>query len=209
MNDGTQEDPAGAGGREERDDALLAQLAGLRKALAQSVVVTGERVQETVEDAVRRGRMTRRDAQELASAILAASRRQTDEIRQQLEALLERGPRLGRRDGEDAEPVPIPIAHEDAAGTTVSGGVSTATARAARTPASAETPASEKAATSPESSPSAPLPIRDYDDLTAVLVRKSLAGLSADELRAVRDHEAAHANRKTVLQAVDRLLAAR
>jgi hypothetical protein len=185
MNDGTHEDPAGAGGREERDDALLAQLAGLRKALAQSVVVTGERVQETVEDAVRRGRMTRRDAQELASAILAASRRQTDEIRQQLEALLERGPRLGRREGEDAEPVTIPIAHEDAAGTTVSGGVSTGAA------------------------PPAPLPIPDYDDLTAVLVRKSLAGLSTDELRAVRDHETAHANRKTVLQAVDRLLAAR
>jgi hypothetical protein len=186
MNDGTQEDPAGAGGREERDEALLSQLAGLRKALAQSVVVTGERVQETVEDAVRRGRMTRRDAQELAQAILAASRRQTDEIRQQLEALLERGPRLGRRDGEDAEPVSIPIEHEDAAGTTVSGGVSRGTAAAP-----------------------VPLPIPDYDDLTAVLVRKSLAGLSAAELRAVRDHEAAHANRKTVLQAVDRLLAAR
>lgn len=205
MNDGTQEDPAGAGGREERDDALLAQLAGLRKALAQSVVVTGERVQETVEDAVRRGRMTRRDAQELASAILAASRRQTDEIRQQLEALLDRGPRLVRRDGEDAEPVTIPIAHEDAAGTTVSGGVSTGTAPSAKTSASAESPASAKAGTAP----SAPLPIPDYDDLTAVLVRKSLADLSADELRAVRDHEAAHANRKTVLQAVDRLLAAR
>jgi hypothetical protein len=189
MNDGTHEDPVGAGGREERDEALLSQLAGLRKALAQSVVVTGERVQETVEDAVRRGRMTRRDAQELASAILAASRRQTDEIRQQLEALLERGPRLVRRDGEDDDPVSIPIEHEDAAGTTVSGGVSTA-------------PAAPSAV-------AAPLPIADYDDLTAVLVRKSLAGLSTDELRAVRDHEAAHANRKTVLQAVDRLLAAR
>ena len=200
MNDGTQEDPAGAGGREERDEALRSQLAGLRKALAQSVVVTGERVQETVEDAVRRGRMTRRDAQELASAILAASRRQTDEIRQQLEALLERGPRLVRRDGEDDEPVSIPIEHEDAAGTTVSGGVSTADAAPAGTPSDASTP---------EASPAAPLPIADYDDLTAVLVRKSLAGLSAAELRAVRDHEAAHANRKTVLQAVDRLLAAR
>jgi hypothetical protein len=192
MNDGTHEDPAGAGGREERDDALLTQLAGLRKALAQSVVVTGERVQETVEDAVRRGRMTRRDAQELAAAILAASRRQTDEIRQELEALLDRGRRLGRRDGGDDAAVSVPIEHEDAAGTTV-------TASAAGT-----SPTGDAAA-----SPATPLPIRDYDDLTAVLVRKSLAGLSAEELRAVRDHEAAHANRKTVLQAVDRLLASR
>jgi polyhydroxyalkanoate synthesis regulator phasin len=207
MNDGTQEDPAGAGDREERDEALLSQLAGLRKALAQSVVVTGERVQETVEDAVRRGRMTRRDAQELASAILAASRRQTDEIRQQLEALLERGPRLVRRDGEDAEPVTIPIEHEDVAGTTVSGGVSTGAVAPSGAAEQAPTPGGS--ATPAGAAPSAPLPIPDYDDLTAVLVRKSLAGLSTAELRAVRDHEAAHANRKTVLQAVDRLLAAR
>jgi polyhydroxyalkanoate synthesis regulator phasin len=206
MNDGTQEDPAGAGGREERDEALLSQLAGLRKALAQSVVVTGERVQETVEDAVRRGRMTRRDAQELASAILAASRRQTDEIRQQLEALLERGPRLARREGEDAEPVTIPIEHEDATGTTVSGGVSTGDAAPSGAAGEAPAPGSSGPA---DAAPPAALPIPDYDDLTAVLVRKSLAGLSAAELRAVRDHEAAHANRKTVLQAVDRLLAAR
>jgi polyhydroxyalkanoate synthesis regulator phasin len=175
MNDGTHEDPdpnpAPAHGGEERDEALLSQLAGLRKALAQSVVVTGERVQETVEDAVRRGRMTRRDAQELASAIVAASRRQTDEIRQELEALLRGRGFLGRRDEaspDEPAAVSIPIQRDDP--------------------------------------PVAPLAIRDYDDLTAVLVRRSLAGLSPDELRAVREHEAAHANRKTVLAAVDRLL---
>lgn len=206
MNDGTQEDPTGAGGREERDDALFSQLAGLRKALAQSVVVTGERVQETVEDAVRRGRMTRRDAQELASAIVAASRRQTDEIRQQLEALLERGPRLGRREGDDGAAdvsVAIPIEHEDPAGAPVPA------PRSAGPDGSADASGSPAAGSPAAASAAAPLPISGYDDLTAVLVRKSLAGLSTAELRAVRDHEAAHANRKTVLQAVDRLLAAR
>lgn len=171
MNDGPREDDAPASGTEERDDALLAQLAGLRRSLARSVAETGERVQETVEDAVRRGRMTRKDAHELAAAIVAASRRQTDEIRQEIEALLDRGRRRVGKDGDAAtadDPIAIPIERTDDPGRT--------------------------------------LPIERYDELTAVLVRKSLKGLSAAELRAVREHEAAHAGRKTVLAEVERLL---
>jgi polyhydroxyalkanoate synthesis regulator phasin len=176
MNDGPHQDTPASGptstlddGPEERDDALLAQLAALRKALAQSVVDTGERVQETIEDAVRRGRMTRKDAQDLAASIIGASRRQTDEIRAELEALLDRGRRRSRRGDAEAEPVTVPIEHR---------------------------PGTERT-----------LPIERYDELTAVLVRKSLKGLSPGELRAVREHEAAHAGRKTVLAEVDRLLA--
>jgi polyhydroxyalkanoate synthesis regulator phasin len=164
--------PVDAPGPEDdvRDDALLTQLAALRRSLARSVAETGERVQETVEDAVRRGRMTRNDASELAAAIVAASRRQTDEIRQEIEALLERGRRTVGKSAGEALPEPVAIPIEREGGTT-------------RT-----------------------LPIERYDELTAVLVRKSLKGLSPDELRAVREHEAANANRKTVLEAVDRLL---
>lgn len=180
MNDGPTQDvpapgpvPAGEDGSDARDDALLAQLALLRRKLSQSVAETGERVQETVEDAVRRGRMTRKDAHELAAAIVAASRRQTDEIRQELETLLERGRRLGRRGGDEVPqvdaPVTIPIEH-----------------------------APDRART---------MPIERYDELTAVLVRKSLKDLSPEQLREVRDHESSHAKRKTVLDAVDRLLA--
>jgi hypothetical protein len=159
---------------EDRDDALLAQLAALRRAFARSVAETGERVQETVEDAVRRGRMTRKDAHELAAAIVAASRRQTHEIRQEIEALLDRGRRRVGKDGSsvgapDERPVAIPIERGGETGD--------------RT-----------------------LAIERYDELTAVLIRKSLKGLSPDELRAVRDHEATHAKRKTVLAEVDRLL---
>jgi hypothetical protein len=187
MNDGPPKDapheapaPAPDDGSEGRDDALLAQLAVLRRKLAQSVQETGERVQETVEDAVRRGRMTRRDAHELAAAIVAASKRQTDEIRQEIEALLERGRRLGRRPVEAPgdqvplvpapreEPVVISIEHDGAA--------------------------------------TLALPIERYDELTAVLVRKSLKDLSPEQLREIREHEASHAKRKTVLDAVDRLL---
>ncbi|MDO9407588.1 hypothetical protein [Patulibacter sp.] len=173
MKQGPPEDAPGLGD-DGRDDALLAQLTALRRSLARSVAETGERVQETVEDAVRRGRMTRKDASELAAAIVAASRRQTDEIRQEIEALLERGRRTVGKGGTAGagaalpEAVAIPIEREG-------GGERT-------------------------------LPIERYDELTAVLVRKSLTGLSDDELRAVREHEVAHANRKTVLAAVDRLL---
>lgn len=178
MNDGPPQGAPASGsssakddGAEERDDALLAQIALLKRALAKSVTETAERVQETVEDAVRRGRMTRKDAHELAAAIVAASRRQTDEIRQEIEALLERGRRGLRKDPapEASEAtVAIPIERE-------AGGVRT-------------------------------LPIERYDELTAVLIRKSLKGLSPEELRAVREHEASHAKRKTVLAEVDRLL---
>lgn len=178
MTDGTHTDastpgPAAAtdGAPEDREDAVLAQLAAMRKALAQSVAETADRVQEAVEDAVRRGRMTRKDAQELAASIVAASRRQTDDIRQEIEALLERGRRLGRRADAAGDPdaVAVPIEREPGSGRAV--------------------------------------PIEGYDELTAALIRKSLKGLSPGELRSVREHEAAHANRKTVLTEVDRLLA--
>ncbi|WP_320672200.1 hypothetical protein [Patulibacter defluvii] len=86
------------------------QLSGLAKLLAQGVIVTGERVQEAIEDAVRRGRMTRHDAHELAATIVAAGRRQTDELRGELEQLLGRGrDRIVGTRGDGSEP-PAPAA---------------------------------------------------------------------------------------------------
>lgn len=102
--DATSGAPDGAD-REERDEAFLTQASNLVKTLKQGVVVTGERVHETIEDAVRRGRMTRKDAHELAAAIVSASRRQTDELRHELELLLERGKaRKGRGDEGGSSP---------------------------------------------------------------------------------------------------------
>jgi hypothetical protein len=51
------------------------------------------------------------------------------------------------------------------------------------------------------------LPFEGYDELTAVQITARLTTLSAPELRRVRDHEQRHANRKSVLQAVERKLA--
>jgi hypothetical protein len=65
------------------------------------------------------------------------------------------------------------------------------------------------AATAPPE-PDAPAtdPIADYDSLTVAQVKPRLAGLSAADLRRVRDHEASGKNRKTVLAEIDRLLKA-
>jgi hypothetical protein len=52
----------------------------------------------------------------------------------------------------------------------------------------------------------ASFPISAYDEMTASQVNKRLTDLSRPELRTVRDYEARHANRKSVLEAIDRAL---
>jgi polyhydroxyalkanoate synthesis regulator phasin len=52
------------------------------------VVVTRERLQEALDEAVARGRMTRDDATALLTDLLAFGRKQTDELREDIEALL-------------------------------------------------------------------------------------------------------------------------
>ncbi len=49
-------------------------------------------------------------------------------------------------------------------------------------------------------------PIAGYDDLTAAEVGERLNDLSAPELRKVRDYERRNANRKSVLQNIERKL---
>jgi len=53
------------------------------------------------------------------------------------------------------------------------------------------------------------LPIEDYAQLTAAEVVARLSQLNAKELRLLREYETAHANRVTVLRAIDARLAAK
>ena len=76
--------------------------------------------------------------------------------------------------------------------------------RRARRGAARATIDGRRARASPGSGPA--FPISDYEDLTAAQVTERLDGLSADQLRQVRDHERRNANRKTVLAAVERKL---
>ena len=63
---------------------LLAPLIGS----LELVVLTRERVQAAVDDAVERGRITRNDATELVTALLAIGRRQTEELLGDLERMV-------------------------------------------------------------------------------------------------------------------------
>src|SRR5438270_1952440 len=113
------------------------------------VLLTRERIQETLDEAAERGRVTRRDANELVGELVRRGRDQTDELLVQ----------LGRAAGR--------------ARRTVGGGA---------------------------------LAIENYDELTASQVTKQLTSLNPADLRRVREYEARHANRKSVLEAVDRAL---
>jgi len=152
------------------------------------VVLTRELVQELFEDAVRRGRMTRDDAHDLANALMSRNRQNTDDLVHLLEQVFGRyRGASGRNSRKDAGDAP-----------TGSGRPTTAAKGAA-----AGDGARERRGTGSR----ARLPIEDYDDLTAAQITSRLGDLTPAQLRRVRDHERRNANRKSVLQAVDRKLA--
>ena len=72
-------------------DPLVANLAALGDVLARGVLITAERIQETMDDAVKGGHLTRAHGQTLARDLIAAGRRQSDDVRQEIEGLLGRG----------------------------------------------------------------------------------------------------------------------
>jgi polyhydroxyalkanoate synthesis regulator phasin len=133
------------------------------------VVISRERIQETLDEAAERGRVTRHDANELVAELVRRGRQQTDDLFSNLESLLERG----------------------------RGQLGSATDRIAR--------GADRARRTIGVGPT--FPVSGYDDLTAGQVEKRLDGLKPAELRHVRDYERRHANRKTVLDAIERALA--
>ena len=136
-------------------------------------MLTRERIEEVLGEAVDQGRVTARDAQRIASGLVKRGAEQTDDVLKDLEQLLDRS----RSGVEDA-----PRAH--AAGP--SGAPRRRSPRSTRAP---RAPASARASRS-----------RGYDDLTAAQVQTRLTDLTPAELRKVRDHERRNANRKTVPQ---------
>lgn len=59
-----------------------------REALDKNVTLSRDRLQEVVDDAVARGRITRDDANELVSRLLSRGRQQTESLLRDLERLL-------------------------------------------------------------------------------------------------------------------------
>src|SRR5689334_14819632 len=88
-------------------DDVSANLRALHERLVSSVTLTTERLQEAVDDAVRRGRMTRKDAEELLSTLLTAGRAQTEALLAEVEQLVRRkgGGGSGRGGASRAFPI--------------------------------------------------------------------------------------------------------
>ncbi len=141
------------------------------------VMITRERIQDTLDEAAERGRVTRDDANELVAELFRRGRSQTDDVLADIEDLLDRGRSQ----------------------------LETATKRARRTePVDRLVRTADQARRKVGVGPA--FPILGYDDLTAGQVDDRLGGLSPAQLRKVRDYERRHANRKSVLAAIEREL---
>jgi polyhydroxyalkanoate synthesis regulator phasin len=71
--------------------AVHANLTALRDHLRKGVVLTSDGVKSAMDDAVKRGKLTRKDATELTQSLLSSGRAQADGFRTDLEQLLGRG----------------------------------------------------------------------------------------------------------------------
>jgi polyhydroxyalkanoate synthesis regulator phasin len=136
------------------------------------MVLSRERIAETVHDAVARGRLTRSDAEQLVAELVQRGRQQTDELLSDLDR--------GRQ-------------HLDVA-----------TRRARQATSDRFKRGADLARRTIGVGPS--FPILGYDDLTVSQVQSRLPHLSYPELRTVRDYERRHANRKSVLGAIEKAL---
>jgi polyhydroxyalkanoate synthesis regulator phasin len=139
------------------------------------VLLTRERIQETLDEAAERGKVTRSDANELAAELWRRGRQQTDDLLSNIEQLLGRG----RQQLESAT-------------------------RRARDPVARLVRGGERE-NSTEKSEQA-FPILNYEEMTAAQVEGNLDGLTPAELRTIRNYERGHANRKSVLAAIERAL---
>ncbi len=140
------------------------------------LVISRERIAETVDEAAARGRLTRSDGELLVTELVQRGRQQTEELFADLDRTLGRG-----RQQLD---------------------VATRRARMATTDRLMR--GADRARRTIGVGPS--FPILGYDDLTVPQVRGRLMHLSDPELRTVRDYERRHANRKSLLSAVEKAL---
>jgi polyhydroxyalkanoate synthesis regulator phasin len=140
-------------------------------------MLTRDRIQEALDDAAARGRVTRKDANDLVADLMRRGRTQSDDLIGELVTIVERG-----REGLDtaakkargSEPVDRLVRNADRARRTAKVGPS--------------------------------FPILGYDELTAPQVQTRVQQLSRPELRRVLTYERKNANRKSVVGAIERAL---
>jgi hypothetical protein len=196
-----QADKAASAAAKPAADLSGKSAADLRNALSRSIIgplnlvmLTRERIEEVLDDAVSRGRMTADDAQKLAQDLFNRGRKQTNDVLADLEQLLGRsgGVSGARKRGTDAAGRARRQVTE-----------ATAKARSVADPVLAQADRARRAA-----GVGPAFPITGYDDLTVAQVESRLGDLSPAELRKIRDYEKRHANRKTILSDIEQRLGA-
>jgi len=187
--------PASKAGVEAKTVAELRE--ALRKNLIRPsgmVLLSRDRIEETLGEAVKNGQITAKGARSIASDLLERGRKQTNDVLKDLEQL------FGRcRDEIDTRTTGV----RKAAGGAAKGARKQATgargrATRAASPALAQVDRARRAA-----GVGANFPITGYDDLNASQIQGRLSGLTPAQLRKVRDHERRNANRKTILSAIE------
>ena len=141
------------------------------------VMLTREHIQETLDDAASRGRVTRKDANELVAELVRRGRSGGDDLVSEIEGLLGKGrDQIGSvtKRAKRSEPVDRIVRGADRA------------RRAAGVGSS--------------------FPISGYPELNVSQVQARLKELSKPELRKVLTYERKHANRKSVVGAIEKSL---
>jgi polyhydroxyalkanoate synthesis regulator phasin len=141
------------------------------------VMLTRERIQETLDDAASRGRVTRKDANELVAELVRRGRSGGDDVVSEIEGLLGKG-----RDQ-----------------------IESATKRATRSePVDRIVRGADRARRAAGVGSS--FPISGYAELNVSQVQARLKELSKPELRKVLTYERKHANRKSVVGVIEKSL---
>ena len=141
------------------------------------VMLTREHIQEALDDAASRGRVTRKDANELVAELVRRGRSGGDDVVSQIEGLLDKGRdqiESATKRAKRSEPVDRIVRGADRA------------RRAAGVGSS--------------------FPISGYADLNVSQVQARLKELSKPELRKVLTYERKHANRKSVVGTIEKSL---
>jgi len=158
------------------------------------VMITRQRIDEALDEVVKRGRMTRDDATQLGQALFTVGRQQTDDVLKDLEQLLGRGRSRLEERSESVRGRSV----EAPRGARRSVGQAADAARKAADPLLTQADRARRVAGVGPS-----FPISGYDDLTAAQIQARLGTLTPAELRKVRDYERRRGNRKSVLEAIE------
>jgi hypothetical protein len=201
---------AGRGAR--RAGAEAKTVAEFREALRKNlikpmemVMISRDRIEEVLGEAVDQGRVTARDAQRITSGLVKRGQGQTRDVLKDLENLLERG--RGEVRGRTAGARKAATGAAGRARKEAKGAASRARKEASGARGRAvrsASPALEQVDKARRGAGVGPnFPILGYHELNATQIQTRLKDLTPAQLRKVRDHEKRNSNRKTILKTIE------